>query len=93
MTLSFGEQTEETYERWAQAAGNRKALRYLLRIETSNLKLFNYLHSGKGGAQKTWPARLEALATLRKLGYQVGGRNDRHSRPEFGRFSSRYPHL
>ena len=72
VTLSFGEQTEETYERWAQAAGNRKALRYLLRIETSNLKLFNYLHSGKGGAQKTWPARLEALATLRKLGYQVG---------------------
>lgn len=72
VTLSFGEQTEETYERWAQAAGNRKALRYLLRIETSNLELFNYLHSGKGGAQKTWPARLEALATLRKLGYQVG---------------------
>lgn len=72
VTLSFGEQTEETYERWALAAGNRQALRYLLRIETSNLQLFNYLHSGKGGAQKTWQARLDSLATLRKLGYQVG---------------------
>lgn len=72
ITLSFGEQTEETYERWAQASGNRNALRYLLRIETSNLPLFNYLHSGKGGAQKTWQARLDALACLRKLGYQVG---------------------
>lgn len=59
VTLSFGEQTEETYERWAQAAGNRKALRYLLRIETSNLKLFNYLHSGKGGAQKHGPLDLK----------------------------------
>lgn len=72
ITLSFGEQTEETYERWAQAAGNRSALRYLLRIETSNRALFDYLHSGKGGAQKTWEARLESLALLRRLGYQVG---------------------
>ena len=72
MTLSFGEQTEETYERWACASGNRNALRYLLRIETSNRKLFDYLHSGKDGAQKTWQARLDALSNLRKLGYQVG---------------------
>lgn len=72
ITLSFGEQTEDTYERWAQASGNRNALRYLLRIETSNLPLFNYLHSGKGGSQKTWQARLDSLACLRKLGYQVG---------------------
>ncbi len=72
MTLSFGEQTEETYERWAQASGNRNALRYLLRIETSNLPLFRYLHLGQGGAQKTWEARLQSLALLRKLGYQVG---------------------
>lgn len=72
MTLSFGEQTEETYERWAQASGNRGALRYLLRVETNNRRLFDYLHSGKGGAQKTWEARLESLALLRKLGYQVG---------------------
>lgn len=72
ITLSFGEQSRETYERWAQAAGNRDALRYLLRIETSNQALFHYLHSGKGGAQKTWSARLQALAALRDLGYQVG---------------------
>lgn len=72
VTLSFGEQTADTYERWAQASGNRNALRYLLRIETSNRPLFDYLHSGRNGAQKTWAARLESLATLRSLGYQVG---------------------
>lgn len=72
VTLSFGEQTSDTYERWAQASGNRNALRYLLRIETSNRPLFDYLHSGRNGAQKTWAARLESLAALRSLGYQVG---------------------
>lgn len=71
MTLSFGEQTPETYERWAQASGNRQALRYLLRVETSNQALFAHLHEGRGG-QKTWHARLQALAHLRELGYQVG---------------------
>ena len=72
MTLSFGEQTPETYERWAQAAGNRTALRYLLRIETSNRKLFAHLHEGRAGAQKTYEARLQALSDLRAAGYQVG---------------------
>lgn len=72
MTLSFGEQTPQTYERWAAAAGNRNALRYLLRIETSNQKLFAHLHSGQGKAQKTYAARLQALADLRNAGYQVG---------------------
>lgn len=72
MTLSFGEQTPETYERWAQAAGNRSALRYLLRIETSNRKLFEHLHEGRAGAQKTYPARLKALSDLRAAGYQIG---------------------
>ena len=72
MTLSFGEQTPQTYERWAAAAGNRNALRYLLRIETSNQKLFARLHSGQGKAQKTYAARLQALADLRNAGYQVG---------------------
>lgn len=72
MTLSFGEQTPETYERWAQASGNRNALRYLLRIETSNRTLFEHLHSGQGALQKTWPARIKALKDLRNAGYQVG---------------------
>lgn len=72
MTLSFGEQTPQTYERWAQAAGNRRALRYLLRIETSNQALFAHLHEGRCGAQKTWQARLRALSDLRAAGYQVG---------------------
>ncbi len=72
LTLSFGEQTPETYERWAKAAGNRKALRYLLRIETSNRQLFDHLHFGAGTLQKTWSERIRALKDLRSLGYQVG---------------------
>ena len=72
VTLSFGEQTEETYERWAQAAGNRKALRYLLRIESSNPELFHRLHCTPGKHEKILEHRYEALANLRKAGYQVG---------------------
>ncbi len=72
MTLSFGEQTRQTYERWAEASGNRSALRYLLRIETSNEALFAHLHAGRGSAQKTLSARFEALRLLRETGYQVG---------------------
>lgn len=71
MTLSFGEQTLETYRRWARAAGNPNALRYLLRIETSNRALFDHLHESTGKS-KTWPARLQALSDLRTAGYQVG---------------------
>lgn len=71
ITLSFGEQTPETYERWARAAGNREALRYLLRLETSNRSLFDHLHEGRG-AQKTWEARIKALSDLKNAGYQVG---------------------
>ena len=79
MTLSFGEQTPQTYERWAQAAGNRRALRYLLRIETSNQALFAHLHEGRCGAQKTWQA---AFGPAR--GGLPGGhrRGDRHPRAE-----------
>ncbi len=72
MTLSFGEQTPETYERWAEASGNRKALRYLLRIESSNPVLFDHLHYCRSKHRKTLPARYQALKDLRAAGYQVG---------------------
>ena len=64
VTLSLGEQTEETYARW-RAAG---ATRYLLRIETSNPELYARLHP----ASCSWERRVECLRALRRTGYQVG---------------------
>ncbi len=71
MTLSFGEQPIETYERWAKASGNRTALRYLLRLETSNPALFNRIH-GAGKRRKKLIERYLALGDLRSAGYQIG---------------------
>ena len=64
ITLSLGEQTAETYRRWFDAG----AQRYLLRLETSNRKLYERLHP-KGHCYKK---RLACLDELRLIGYQVG---------------------
>lgn len=64
VTLSLGEQTEETYKRWLNAG----AARYLLRIETSNPALYTRLHP----KDHNFEIRLNCLKTLQKLGYQVG---------------------
>ncbi|MDP8267069.1 MAG: [FeFe] hydrogenase H-cluster radical SAM maturase HydE [Candidatus Aceula meridiana] len=64
ITLSLGEQTQETYQRWFDAGAHR----YLLRIETSNSKLYEELHP----ADHSFSERLNCLEVLRKVGYQVG---------------------
>ena len=64
ITLSLGEQTEETYRRWKDAGAHR----YLIRIETSNRELYARLHP----ADHSWESRLECLRTLRRLGYITG---------------------
>lgn len=66
VTLSLGEQTEDTYLSWYEAGAHR----YLLRIEVSNPELYAKLHPND--LRHTHKARLEALALLRKTGYQVG---------------------
>ena len=66
ITLSMGEQTEETYRRWFNAG----AKRYLLRIESSTKELYYKLHPNDD--THSYDIRLEALHTLRKVGYQVG---------------------
>ena len=71
LTLSFGEQSRETYERWAKASGNPTGLRYLLRLETSNPMLFETIH-GRGFRRKTLIERYLSLSELRLTGYQVG---------------------
>ncbi|MCK4563470.1 MAG: [FeFe] hydrogenase H-cluster radical SAM maturase HydE [Verrucomicrobia bacterium] len=64
ITLSLGEQTEETYRRW-RAVG---AHRYLLRIETTNPELYAKIHPKDHSLEE----RKECLASLRRTGYQVG---------------------
>lgn len=71
ITLSLGEQTLEVYQQWAQASGNPIGLRYLLRFETSNPKLFDHLHNAPG-REKGLERPYQALADLRQAGYQVG---------------------
>jgi len=64
ITLSLGEQSEETYRRWFKAGAHR----YLLRIETSNSDLYRTLHP----KDHQFDYRFECLNLLRKIGYQVG---------------------
>jgi biotin synthase len=64
ITLSLGEQTADTYERWFKAGAHR----YLLRIETSDPALYKRLHP----EDHSFEARRECLRALRSIGYQVG---------------------
>ncbi len=64
VTLSLGEQTEETYARWREAGAER----YLLRIETSSPELYAKIHP----PECSFDRRVECLRALRRTGYQVG---------------------
>jgi biotin synthase len=64
ITLSLGEQDEDTYKRWRDAG----AKRYLLRIEASNKTLYEKLHPKNHDYDK----RLNCLEILKKLNFQVG---------------------
>ncbi len=64
ITLSCGEQSEETYKRWFEAGAHR----YLIRIEASDPSLYGALHP------QTQPQkpRIDCLKNLKKIGYKVG---------------------
>jgi biotin synthase len=64
ITLSMGEQSEETYRTWFQAGAER----YLLRIETSDPELYRRLHP----ADHSWERRRDCLRLLHRIGYQLG---------------------
>ena len=66
ITLSCGEQSADTYKRWFDSGAHR----YLLRIETSKETLYKKMHPDDG--LHGFAQRIEALATLKKAGYQVG---------------------
>ena len=63
ITLSFGEQTEDTYKKWRDAGADR----YLLKAETMNEKIFNTAHPNR-----RMQDRLNCIENLINLGYQVG---------------------
>lgn len=64
ITLCIGEQTYEDYKRLFDAGIHR----YLLRIETTNEKLFNKLHT----VEQSYHKRVKCLKMLKDIGYQVG---------------------
>lgn len=66
ITLSCGEQTEETYRRWRESGAHR----YLVRIESANRDLYYKIHPND--EKHDYDRRLESLRLLRKTGFQVG---------------------
>ena len=66
ITLSVGEQSLDTYKKWFDAGAHR----YLLRIESSNKKLYYKMHPND--EKHNFERRLQALYDLRLAGYQVG---------------------
>lgn len=66
VTLSLGEQSRDTLEKWRNAGADR----YLMRIESSNRKLYESIHPADG--KHSFDRRIEALVDLKALAYQVG---------------------
>lgn len=66
ITLSLGEQEAAVYRRWFEAGAHR----YLLRIESSSPVLYARLHPADG--KHEFESRLNALESLRRVGYQLG---------------------
>ena len=66
ITLSLGEQSEETYRRWFEAGAHR----YLLRIESSNEELYHKIHPKD--SKHDFNNRLSCIDSLLRIGYQTG---------------------
>ena len=64
VTLSIGERSRESYERYFEAGADR----YLLRHETANEEHYRRLHP----PELSMKNRQECLYTLKQIGYQVG---------------------
>lgn len=66
ITLSCGEQSEEVYREWYAAGAHR----YLLRIETSDPKLYSKLHPNDD--MHNFERRIDSLKSLQRVGFQTG---------------------
>lgn len=63
ITLSVGEKSFDTYKKWKEAGADR----YLLKIETTNPKIYTNLHPNM-----SLEKRMECLSNLKILGYETG---------------------
>lgn len=63
ITLSLGEKSKEEYRIYKEAGADR----YLLRIETTDQKIYKELHPGM-----SFENRVRCLVDLRELGYELG---------------------
>ena len=63
ITLSIGEKSYDSYERYYKAGADR----YLLRHETASKKLFESIHTNS-----SYENRIKCLWDLKEIGYQVG---------------------
>ena len=61
ITLSLGEQSEDTYRRWFEAGAHR----YLLRIESSDEELYYKIHPRND--MHSFRRRVECLETLKRI--------------------------
>lgn len=66
ITISLGEQTKETYQKWFDSGAHR----YLLRIESSNRELYQKIHPNN--EEHSHETRLKCLQSLQDIGYQTG---------------------
>ncbi len=66
ITLSLGEQTPDTYQRWFKSGAHR----YLLRIESSTQKLYEQIHPNN--ELHSFTNRIQCLHSLKQTGYQTG---------------------
>lgn len=66
ITISLGEQTDETYQRWFDSGAHR----YLLRIESSDKDLYYKIHPEN--SKHNFIKRKKCLESLQKIGYQTG---------------------
>ena len=63
LTLSIGEKTREEYKAYREAGADR----YLMRIETTDRKLYHRLDPGM-----SWDNRRRCLEEIKELGYELG---------------------
>jgi biotin synthase len=66
ITLSCGERSRDELALWREAGADR----YLLRFETSSMRLWNRIHPSV--SSQTEHRRLAILHTIRELGYETG---------------------
>lgn len=93
ITLSIGEKSRESYQRYYDAGADR----YLLRHETADPEHYRFLHP----AELSMEHRMNCLRELKEIGYQIGagfmvgspGQSDRCYLEDFRFMQELMPHM